>query len=160
MSAVFFAAVLVGGVLTLLFVVRFPRREMTLDRANLRSFFQSLIVDGENGDSVVLDQRSSGDRILFTKRCSEGDDWILGIVVLGSNASEALLAAVESEIAGNRFWFEADMGEDGNQIGLTLAGEGISDPDALERVGRLVISLLGHLGNAKYRVTFGGGDRS
>lgn len=129
---------------------------MILDQANLSRFFQRLIVFGKNGATVVLDQRSSGNRILFTKSDCEGVDWILEVVISGPNASETLLSGVEVATASDRFWFEVDMGEDGKQIGFSLSGTGLKDPVALETVGRLVTRLLGHPTHAKYRIRFGG----
>jgi hypothetical protein len=159
MNDVVLLVLLVGlGMLTFFFAVRLPPRKTTLDRASIGSAFHGLILFGMNGAYVSIDQKSPGDRILFTKRCKDGGDWALEVAVSGPNASEARLDKVKSEleVLGNRFKVETGMGEGGDQFSFFLAGADLADPAALESVGRLVIRHLGHPSHAKYRVTFEG----
>lgn len=148
---------IVGGVLAFAIWVRLPPRG-TLDRLKPSGMFHGLVLFGKNGAHVKFYERSSGDRISFTKSFREGAHWVLEVTVSSHRVSAAFLEEVKSSLIalGDRFHVEVSSYEGSSQAKFCLTGTGLQDHHALEGVARLVIKNLGHPRDAKYRIYYPG----
>ena len=130
------------------------RRPRRLESANLTEWFNGLVRFGMEGAYFAIRESRSGDEMRFVKRM-HGPSFSIDVLVEAAESESELRSRIESAMGplGNRIRAEFVPRRDSKSgIEMSLTGESLGDPPALEGLAILLIRCLGHSDDSRYRI--------
>lgn len=134
------------------------RRPRRLESACLTEWFNGLVRFGLEGAYFALRESRSGDEVRFVKRM-HGESFSIDVLIEAAGSESELRSRIESAMGplGNRIKAAFVQRRDNKSgIEMSLTGESLGDPPALEGLAILLTRCLGHSEYSRYRIVHEG----